>query len=196
MSNFLSSNFISIFVCLYTVGFFLLTFRFPIVRQSNYFVTSRVHLLLLLFFFTIYLNIKIKQDHKSLNLSFNNQYSNYHQLLKCWNRHECMFSSSLYSGGIYIKGKRKTNKSKSTNHFKKSKIFIKIYMNIPKCLCIIMFMNLFGGLIWLYLSKYVVISWELYISLNVVIENLYVLYIDGKKLDYKEHFQYDYHPSF
>lgn len=61
MSNFLSSNFISIFVCLYclyTVGFFLLTFRFPIVRQSNYFVSSRVHLLLLLFFFfTIYLNI-------------------------------------------------------------------------------------------------------------------------------------------
>lgn len=55
-SNFLSSNFISIFVCLYTVGFFfLLTFRFPIVRQSNYFVTSPVHLLLLLLFLTIYL---------------------------------------------------------------------------------------------------------------------------------------------
>lgn len=46
----------------------------------------------------------------------------------------------------------------------------------------------------IYLSKYVVI--ENYISLNVVIENLHVLYIDGKKLDNKEHFQYDYHPSF
>lgn len=53
MSNFLSSNFISIFVCLYKVGFFLLTFRFPIVRQSNYFVTSRVHLLLLLFLYNL-----------------------------------------------------------------------------------------------------------------------------------------------
>lgn len=50
-----------IYFCLFVLfvysGLFLLTFRFPIVRQSNYFVTSRVHLLLLLFFFTIYLNI-------------------------------------------------------------------------------------------------------------------------------------------
>lgn len=92
----------------------------------------------------------------------------------------------------HFKGKRKTNKSKSTNHFEKSEIFIKICMNIPKCLCIIMFMNLFGGLIWLYLSKYVVIeNYISVISLNVVIENLHVLYIDGKKLDNKEHFQYD-----
>lgn len=191
MSNVLSSNFISIFVCLYTVGFFywLSDFRLYV----NRIILSWVEYICRCCFFSL-LNIKIKQDHKSLNLSFNNQYNNYHQLLKCWNRHECMFSSSLYSGGIYIKGKRKTNKSKSTNHFKKSKKFIKIYMNIPKCLCIIMFMNLFGGLIWLYLSKYVVI--ENYISLNVVIDNLHVLYIDGKKLDNKEHFQYDYHPSF
>lgn len=88
-----------------------------------------------------------------------------------------MFLLFLYFGGIYIKGKRKINKSKFINYFKKSKIFIKIYMNILKCLCIIMFMNFFGGLIWLYFFKYVVIVWELYIFLNVVIENLYVIYI-------------------
>lgn len=117
---------------------------------------------------------KLKKITKSLNLCVIYLYSNYHQLQKCINKHGFMFSSALYSGGKYIKGERKTNKSKSTNHFeKKPKIFIKVYMKIPKCLCIIMFMNLFRGVIWLYLSKYVI---EHYISLNVVIENLHVIY--------------------
>lgn len=104
----------------------------------------------------------------------------------------CIFVLRLY----ILRGKETQIRANLPTISKKSKIFIKIYMNIPKCLCIIMFMNLFGGLIWLYLSKYVVIAWELYISLNVVIDNLHVLYIDGKKLDNKEHFQYAYHPSF
>lgn len=60
MSNFLSSNYISIFVCLYclyTVGFFFIDFQISDCTSIELFCHESSTFVVVAFFFTIYLNI-------------------------------------------------------------------------------------------------------------------------------------------